>query len=347
MNIKKITAAALTVVMAAAAFSGCGKTFEKVVTVDGVDIAPNTYLFAQYQAYMEADNLVEDNKVNLLDTFIEDMPSKEWMHKETIDNLKLYVWTDKTFEQMGLELTQEEMEYIDSQVEYYWTFAEKSYVQNGIGKNTYKDNVVNSFKLEKIFAKIYGAGGEKEPSQQEFKEYMDTQYARIKGFELTKLDSEGKQASAEQLAKIVAYCEQAVEELNNGADFEQTQVKYMTLTGELFEDETDYSETPSKYTVNRFLNKSSVADGEEVLTANAFVAQKGGEYAYDETKKAFVVYQRIENLEAESELDFYKANLLSGMRGEEFNEYTETESGKLEVSEDASAVKYYSLNKIK
>ena len=261
MIIKRLTAAVLTVAMAAIAFTGCGKTYEKVVTVDGVDIAPGNYLFAQYQAYLEAGELVGDSEVDLLNTLIEDTDSKEWIHNKTIEILKLQVWTDNTFDEMGLELTQEELDYIDSQVEYYWPYAEAEYVPNGIGVETYRKNVTNGYKLEKIFSTIYGDGGEKQPTDEEFKEYMATQYARIKGFALPKTDDLQMFATAEQLAQLVVYCEEAVAALNSGADFEETQVKYMTLAGELFGDETDYSETPAQYTENRVLNRSSVTSG--------------------------------------------------------------------------------------
>lgn len=347
MNIKKLTAAVLTVAMSAAAFTGCSTSYEKVVTVGGVDIAPNVYLFSQYQAYVEAENLVGDEEVDLMNTLIEDTDSKEWMHQETIDNLQLYVWTDKTFDEMGLELTQEEMDYVNSQAEYYWPYVEESYVDNGIGMETYKESILNSYKLDAIFGAIYGAGGEKEPTDAEYEEYMDTQYARIKGFEIAKIDDLQAFPTAEQLAQLVVYCEEAVAALNNGADFEETQVKYMTLAGELLGKAADYSETPAQYTLNRFLNKSNVEQGEELLTANAFVAEIGGEFAYEETTDSFVVYQRIANTESKEELDYYKSSLLSAMKSEEFAEYAENEASALEVVEDTAAVKYYALEKIK
>jgi len=347
VNIKKLTAAVLTAAMAAAAFTGCSKSFEKVVTVDGVDIAPGNYLFAQYQAYLEAEALVADSTVDLMDTLIEDTASKEWMHSETIDNLKLYVWTDKTFEEMGLELSQEEMDYINSQSEYYWPYNEEAYVVNGIGEETYKTSVVNSYKLEKIFAAIYGAGGEKEPTDAEYKEYMDTQYARIKGFELPKINDLQAFPSAEQLSQIVFWCEEAVAALNSGADFEETQVKYMTLVGELLGKAADYSETPSQYTQQRFLQKTNVEPGEELFVANAFVAEVDGPFTYEETTDSFVIYQRVANTTSDEELEYYKSSLLTTMKSEEFAEYAEAQAASLEVSEDAAAVKFYALEKIK
>jgi len=347
VNIKRLTAAVLTVAMAAVSLTGCTKTFEKVVTVDGVDIAPSTYLFAQYQSYLEAEALVADSTVDIMDTLIEDTASKEWMHNETIDNLKLCVWTDKTFEEMGLELSQEELDYINAQVEYYWPLSEETYVINGIGMETYKTNVVNSYKLEKIFAAIYGAGGEKEPTDAEYQEYMDAQYVRIKGFELPKINDLQAFPSAEQLAQIVFWCEEAVAALNSGADFEETQVKYMTLVGELLGKAADYSETPSQYTQQRFLQKTNVESGEELLVANAFLAEVDGEFTYEETTDSFVIYQRVANTTSQEELDYYKSSLLTTMKSEEFANYAENEAASLEVSEDAAAVKFYALEKIK
>ncbi|MBQ7816226.1 MAG: hypothetical protein IJ339_02560 [Oscillospiraceae bacterium] len=347
MIIKKIAAAVLTVAMAAVAFTGCSKTYEKVVTVDGVDIAPGNYLLAQYQAYLAAGELVGDDSVDLLDTLIEDTDSKEWMHNKTIENLKLQIWTDSTFDEMGLELTQEELDYIDSQVEYYWEYVQEEYVPNGIGMETYRKNAVNSYKLEMIFAALYGEGGAREPSDEEYKAYMATQFARIKGFELPKTDAQKNFVTAQQLVQIVAYCEEAVAELNSGADFEATQVKYMTLAGELMGDETDYSDVPVQYTQQRFLSKSKVESGEEMLTANAFVMDVNGEFAYDETNEGFIIYQRVENTTDAKELDYYKSQLIGGMKGEEFAEYSAAQASGLSVVEDTASVKFHSLEKIK
>lgn len=347
MNIKKLTAAVLTFAMTAAVFTGCGKTYEKVATVGGVDIAPNTYLFAQYQAYNEAVSLVSDSKTDVLNTLIEDTDSKEWIHNKTIDNLQLYVWTDKTFDEMGLELTQEETDYINSQVEYYWPYLEASYTPNGIGMETYRAGVVNSYKLEKIFNTLYGEGGEKEPSDEETKQYMSEKYARIKGFRISKTDDGNQITDAEKLAQLVVYCEEAVNELNNGADFETVQVKYMTLAGQVLGKDTDYSENLSQYTENRFLSKSNPKEYEEVLTANAFTLEVNGKFEYDETETDYIVYQRVENTTSDDELAYYKSTLLSEMKGEEFDEYSMQQAEVNEVAEDSAAVKYYSVNKIK
>ena len=61
----------------------------------------------------------------------------------------------------------------------------------------------------------------------------------------------------------------------------------------------------------------------------------------------FIVYKRIENFGEGSELEELKSDLLAEMKSEEFNTYAQTEAAKLATEEDAAAVKFYSVNKIK
>ena len=186
--IKRIAAVVLTIAMAAASLTGCGKNYEKAITVNGVDVAPGMYLYAQYMAYLEAETMVDASSVDVLSATIEETPAKDWIHTKTIENLKKYIWVESTAAEMEAQLTAEDQEYIDYQIEYYWPMAESLMKDNGIGEETYKKFVTNEYLSEYVvFQNLYGEGGEKEPSDDEIVEYMDGKYSRIKGFELSKV----------------------------------------------------------------------------------------------------------------------------------------------------------------
>ena len=348
MIIKRIAAVVLTIAMAAATLTGCSKNYEKVVTIDGVDVAPNMYLYAQYMAYLEADELVEDEDV--LSATIEETPAKDWIHAKAIENLKKYIWVEKTAEEMGAELTAEDTEYIDYQSEYYWPMAESIMAANGIGEETYKKNITNEYVSEYVvFQGLYGTDGEKEPSDEAVVEYMDGKYARIKGFELSKMVSGTEDfIDAQGLADMTVIAVEATNRLNNGEDFNTVMVDALTAAAEINGDETEYKvEDGAKYTVERYLTKENVASYEEVLTANAFTIDVDGEWVYDDVEKEIVVYQRVKNLKDQTEIDYYKLSLTHEMCADDYADYIAEQTAAYEVIEDAAAVGYYSVEKIK
>lgn len=335
----------MAVAMTAVLFTGCGKNYEKVVTVDGVDFAPNMYLCAQYNAYNNAWSMVEDDVEDIMSATIEEMSAADWIHAETIKDLQVYAWTEKTFEEMGLSLAQEELDYIDQLVEYYWPYMEETYAANGIGKETYKKFNTFSYKYDKIFSALYEDGGEMAPTTEEYKAYMDDNYARITGFYMPKLDKEGEVLPTKDIEKIKAYCEEAVAELNSGASLEETSVKYKTLAGDYLAYDIDYSDA-SNNIIDSYIGKESTAFSAEV-EEKAFSLSPDSEYVYGEMDEDLIVYKRIENFSTEAELDNVKSSLLSEMKSEEFNAYAEEQASQLAVEEVAAAVKYYAVKKIK
>ncbi|MBE6878004.1 MAG: hypothetical protein E7488_02415 [Ruminococcaceae bacterium] len=346
---KRIAAAVLTVAMAAASLTGCSKSYEKVVTVEGVDIKPSMYLYAQYMAYLEAETMVEEG-TDVLSATIEEVSAKDWIYTQTIENLKKYVWVEKTAAEMNAQLTAEDQEYIDYQAGYYWPMAEGIMADNGIGEETYKKFITNEYYSEYVvFQNLYGTDGEKEPSDEAVVEYMDGKYARIRGFELSKMVNGTEDfVSAQNLADLTIIATAAAKQLNEGADFATVMADALNAAAELNGDETEYkAEDAAKYTVERYLTKENIASYEEVLTANAFMLDVDGEWVYDDVEKEIVVYQRVKNLKDQTEIDYYKLSLTHEMCAEEYADYIAEQTAAYEVVEDAAAVGFYSVEKIK
>lgn len=346
MIIKKIAAAVLTVAMTAALFTGCSKNYEKVVTVGDMEFSPSMYLCAQFNAYNTAYTKAEaETHEEVMTAEIDGLSAEEWIHQETIKNLRVYAWTEKTFDEMNLELLPEETGYINELVEYYWPYNEEFYTANGIGKETYVKFNTFSYKYDKIFDALYSEGGEKEVTDAEYKEYMDSKYARISGFYMPKQDKLGKELNERDLAVIKGYCEDAVNELNSGAKVDETSVKYKTMASDYLKLEYDYSD-PANNLFDSYISKDTTAFSAEVAD-KAFAMTENSEYVMGEMDEDLVVFKRVENFSDDSELEEVKSSLLAEMKSEEFNTYAEAEAAKLATEEDAAAVKFYSVNKIK
>ena len=344
--IKRIAAAVLAVAMTAVLFTGCSKNYSKVVTVDGMDFTPSMYLCAQYNAYSTAWSETEaETHEEVMASEIDGMSAEEWIHQETIKTLQVYTWTEKTFEEMGLEFLAEETAYIEQLVEYYWPYSEEFYTANGIGKETYSKFNMFSYKYDKIFDALYSEGGVKEVTEAEYREYMDSKYSRITGFYMPKQDRLGKALGEKDLEVIKGYCEAAVEELNNGADLGETSVKYKTMANDYLKLEVDYSDE-SNNVIDSYIGKDSTAFSKEV-EEKAFAMSDNSEYVMGEMDEDLIVFKRIANFATDDEFESLKGDLLSEMKSEEFNAYAEELAAQLSTTEDTAAVKYYAVSKIK
>ena len=344
--IKRIAAAVLAVAMTAVLFTGCSKNYTKVVTVDGMDFTPSMYLCAQYNAYSAAWSETEaETHAEVMASEIEGMSAEEWIHQETIKNLQVYAWTEKTFEEMGLEFLAEETAYIEQLVEYYWPYSEEFYTSNGIGKETYAKFNMFSYKYDKVFDALYSEGGVKEVAEAEYREYMDSKYSRITGFYMPKLDRSGKEISEKEMTVIKGYCEKAVEELNNGADLAEVSKNYKTMANDYLKLEVDASASSSNV-IDSYVGKNSTAFSKEV-EEKAFAMEEDSEYIFAEMDEDLIVFKKIANFATDDEFESLKGDLLSEMKSEEFNDYAEELASQLATTEDVAAVKYYSVSKIK
>ena len=349
MIFKRIAALVLTVVMAAVSFAGCAKSYDSIVTVNGTDIQPSMYLYAQYIAFLEASELAL-NPVDFLSETIEEMPAKEWIHNKTIEILKKYVWVEEKFAELGVELTSADTDYIDYEVEYYWPVAESLMAENGIGKDAYTNFMRNEYLSQYVvFQELYGAGGEFEPTDDEVVEYMDSKYARIKGFKLSKvMQDTGSFVSAQGLADLYSIATAAVSQLNEGADFGTVIIDSLRKAAEINGDTTVYADSDAlSYSLEKYLSKENVDIYEKLFVENAFSMDENSGWKYDDTQEEIVVYQRMKNLQDQFEIDYYKLSLTYEMCSGEYDDYIQQQTASYEVVENADAVKYYSVEKVK
>ncbi|MEG0019364.1 MAG: hypothetical protein RR846_00950 [Oscillospiraceae bacterium] len=344
MKIKKITALLLTVALGATMLIGCSKNYTSVMTIDGEEIAPNIYLLSQLESYMNASKKAEAG-TDVLKSTIEEKPAQQWIHDETIKTLQSYVFTNKEFDSRKLSMTEDELLQIDATAQSMWSIMEPMYKPNGVGFETYKDMLLSTYKGDKIFDAIYGEGGEKAPTNDEVKKYLQENYIRLKGFKLSKMDAEGKAVSEGAVKELSDAANEAVKELNEGAAFEETLVKYMTMGGAIVKSETDYS-SAAGHIWEEFIKKDSEKYPIEFVN-KGFAASVDGKYTVYEAEDGFIVYTKVDNFTNEGEIDSLKKSLVAEMKNAEFSEFIQKGAAALEIKADDGAVKYYSVSKIK
>lgn len=142
------------------------------------------------------------------------------------------------------------------------------------------------------------------------------------------------------------YCDEAVKELNEGADLESVCKKYRSFAVQTLKlEEEDYTDM-SVYTADMYVGETSTVMGEEDV-AKLFEMEENGSYSYCNTPNGYLVFRRIPNFEKESEYTNLKSTIVAEMNEDVYTAYVDEIVSAYNYLEDLEAVDYYSVEKIK
>lgn len=219
-GLKKIAAAVLAVVLAAS-LCGCDKGY--LMKVDGMDIRNGVYLQLLDTAYSMAESAYENEKsenpetseaadgdtsgneeIPITERTIEGKTGSQWIKDETLNSVKRYVAIQRKCDELGITLTDDELNAINVDVNTTWE-SENMYVKYLYGFNTLGEyyesrgiaqesvveiNRVNELQ-NKLFLHFYQKGGEFEIPESEIDSYLTETYCAIKYFSLGYTDASG------------------------------------------------------------------------------------------------------------------------------------------------------------
>ena len=174
---KKISALALSAVLACAA-SGCtfgpGKWSYKT---DVSEISAGSWIYNTYQSYNEAMNKIQEaNKDNedfdaqLIDfkkEKIEDKVAIDWIFDDAKDKCISLLTVEKLAQDKNLVIDESQMKMTgDMYLQYYYNASDESkafYERLGVSEDSFSESVTRyGFIYQELFEKIYGKDGEKE-----------------------------------------------------------------------------------------------------------------------------------------------------------------------------------------
>lgn len=239
-GLKKIAAAALAVVLAAS-LCGCDKGY--LMTVDGQDIRNGVYLQLLQSAYSLAEDAydkqnagtsdtsgAEEDSVPITDKEVEGKNGSQWIKDETLKAVRRFVAIQRKCEELGIELTEEELDQISIDVNKTWE-NENQYVKYlygfetmgeyyeslGIAQESVKEiNRVNELQ-NKLFLHFYQKGGELEVKESEIDSYLKENYCAVKYQSLSFTDASGNALESDADKKAVKDKAQGyADRINNG-----------------------------------------------------------------------------------------------------------------------------------
>lgn len=383
MKLTKRTAAAFLCGALTVTAAGCGNTTGTALTIDGEEIRAGIYIYYQMDALNEVAALLGEEQPDL-DLYAEDFDItkqtvegvnvEEWIKNKTIDYCKTFVAVNKTFDEYALSLSKEEQSEINDYVNGIWT-EENSYAQYiygvdvigeyyenlGIGQQSYKDITAMSYKQDAIFEYLYGEGGEKAVAAEEIDTKVATSYALIKSFQIDP-DVNSPQDYLDMLNSGMSFAE--VEQAYNEddalkgieEDMAEAEENGEEYTGTLPENlEVPLSDEESLKSVVAITDQYPSADyvsgifamanGESkiITSSNTSTSSTTGE---EVTTVNYYLVTRLDITEDAETMETYRNSALHELKDEEFDGILEATASGYSVTENAAAVKKYTVENL-
>ncbi|MGN1412490.1 MAG: hypothetical protein ACI4WH_08315 [Oscillospiraceae bacterium] len=265
-KIKKIVAGISAIVLMATA-TACGSDTKWALQYGDYEARAGIFLFYQMSAYSEAiSTLQEDNPdLDVTDTkaikelSIEDTPIVDWIQNEATEKVELYLQVLKQFDELGLELSEDDLTYIDNLTDTYWQYYSEYYTQNGIGEQSFKDINTYSYKMNAVFDYYYAEGGVEEVPEQDLKDYYEENNARVKYICLNSTDADGNFLSTDMKSMAEDYLKRA----NDGESFDALIDEYNDYKTKLAEEQAQEAETSTSESEGTLDSTSAEASNEE------------------------------------------------------------------------------------
>ena len=336
--ISAVLAGALALGLAACTF----KTPATVLTVEDTTVSAGLYLMEQFLSYNDAQELLSEDKKQVEENG-ESTPLADWVHAKTLESLRVYLWTEREFDAQGLAFTDEENTSVETGFENYYASNEELLTANGIGKESYRLFYMNQMKYQKLYTAYAETAGD-DVADADAKAYMDEEYARVQMLILPTVDSEYKALDEAKIAVIQGYADEVADKLDKGGDFDALAEEYLKKA--LEDAGREYTEDLLGTAYSATFQTKAAAEADPEGTAAKVFALEMGKTMVDKSNNAPIVYQRIANYDNDT-WEGYRASIVSEIVVRDFEAKAKEESAGYAVQEDASAVRTYSIKKIK
>lgn len=237
------------------------------------------------------------------------------------DQYMTALYTNATFRDLGLSLTDEEWKSVDKQIQDDWVsvYGNDGFLaicrKLGMTYDEFRDQMASSIKQQKIVDYYYGAGGESEVTEAEKRDYFENNYVRFKYVVLLLQDSDGNELGTEELAEVTETRDLVLSKLDQGASFEDMVREYSYDHVEITDKMTDSEKLAAQRQNETIVEDGLVTDADGIfdqalalyynMTLDEAVIEKvfslkEGEYAAVQTEDAIWIVKKYSNTEKES-----------------------------------------------
>jgi len=360
--LKKISAASAAAVMALS-LTSCGKDTTWGANIDGMQLRAGILIYFQSNAVSEASGHMTEGDTDVLAITIEDKPARDWINDKTVKDMREYAAVEKKFDELGLSLEDSELKALSNNIDQWWDdYVGTYYEEIGVSKQSYYDAVLNSQKRIELFDYYYSEGGELAVSDDEIKNYLLENNARIKFIKMPLKDGEGNLLKSEGKAEIKKMAEDYIERAKGGESFEAIEDEYNEYYASLAaaaseetadseadngsseeEPETETEET-ERVSYGTIISKDSTIPSEK--SAEEAWKLNVGDYALVEEDEVYYVIYRMDLFADETYLEGQKNSVVHALKDEEFDGTVSGWTDAQSVELNDAAFDRYKLEKL-
>lgn len=331
MSIIKRIAAILLVAVMALSLTGCGDT-SWIMKAGDLSVNSGLYIYYQTQGYVDAIYTLASEDItyyyyymygySLVDEAYDDTQTiGDYMNSYAIDMCKQYVVVEHLFNELGLELSEDEKSYIKAQTNSTWANSSADLEDIGISKSTLEMAITSSVKEELVFNAYYEVGGVAGTTEEIIEAYFEEEYARIKYMTFNFVESADDAIDATVKSEQLALAQSYLDRANAGEDFDDLIEEYNAYLESIAE--TEETEETAEDTLeetedevveaedDEYENESIISiDGtspSEKFVGYVFNNCKVNEYSIIQDDTNFYLVHRLDILERE---DIYNENRL-------------------------------------
>lgn len=344
---KKISAVLALTLVALVMLSGCGYNPPTVGTIDGVDVTCGQYLYFQLISIDSAATEYGDSTISgaaIFDVDIDGTPAREWIAQNTVKLCSEYIYVEKEFERLGLQFDDYTSYIVEYSASTNWQTMGNTYLNNGVGYETYESIVANSYKQSMVMQALYGEGGEREIPAEDKQAYFEENYTRADYIMFPNTDAYGYQLSSLDAVRASAT---AIYEASGSV--EDMQQAFIDTYGEVYAATGEDSEASAETFSSKFLQNILVNTDTSSLDANLIadmLANRDGQFHLYDVDGVICVY-RSKGLSDTDSAESNDETIVSAMCEEPYLELKDSTISSYTVNLDNRAVGYYSLDKVK
>ena len=327
------------------------------------ELAIGVYIYSLDTAYQQAKSYAQklDDYDESKDSWLEmeitdDDGKKEVASKWIKDQAKLmclsYLVLDEQIEKENIDVS---LASADEQAETYWNvgqYADYGYVMPmkddlepyGISLESFRYcSTEYSVKYQALFNKLYKEGGSKEVSDEELTKYFNDNYTDYSYFTVNlytaSTDEAGQSTnvamSDKEAKKVTDEIDGYVKDINGGKSYDDVLDAYMKAN--------DIESDPATSSIENLENSSLGDEVKEALKKLDNKKATAVKVGSGENAVYYFIYKRNIKDAAKDYIanETNKANLLSSMKGEEFDDYIEELTKKLDYEENTSVIEKY------
>ncbi len=370
--------------------TGCAD-ISTVGTIDGENIRAGVYLMYELQAISEANTEIDEQLTELgqsasdIENFsyfnynVQEKPYSQFVEERTLGYIKRHIAIQRRFDELKLELTDEETSTIresaadmwDTEMTYYGygmgqTYGE--YYENlGVSRASYQEMQLVDLMSNKLFDSYYDENGTTPTDENDIKTYYEDNYGRFQIIQVSLTEGDGSKIETDEgKKKMEDLANGYLDRLKDGEDFDTVYHDYEDYVAKQkeqaekdSEDTSESSEVSSaeetvgdsaapeeeeEHDHETLLSKDSTTPSEEFIKwAFELDEDEGGLYK-DETVYYAVMRKKL--LERDDWYETNRSSVLHIMKDEEFEGVLDEIAKNYDVQLNNAALDAYKPDKI-